>query len=143
MTTDRTQADYGHYDADHCGGVMAKSGKGGGPRHGPKTTARHQKVMAFPAWGGKSGTDVYFSSRWDNACQIYDHFHSNKSIESWWRTHPADWVFVQEIPFSVRQDDFVWYNAKSLPTPSELKKKRWGQRQQFLRDAALRRRSGR
>ena len=79
----KNYSDYGerksYYYDDHCGGAMRVSGKGAGPRHGPKT--RHQKVMAFPAWGGKNGTDVYLSSRWDNDWQIYDHFHSAKSID--------------------------------------------------------------
>ena len=57
---------------------MNKSGKGGGPRHG--RGQRHQQVLAFPAWGDKIGTDVYFSSRWDNACQIFDHFHSPMGV---------------------------------------------------------------
>ena len=111
---------------------MRSSGKGSGPRHGPKT--RHQKVLAFPAWGGKTGCDVYFSSRWDNECQIYDHFHTGKSIVTWWQTEPWEWVFVQELPFDLSTEDFVWTNAKSLPS-SELRKKRHWQKQKHLANA--------
>ena len=95
-------------------------------------------MLAFPAWGGKNGTDAYFSSRWDNDWQIYDHFHSAKSIDTWWQTAPWDWVFVQEAPFKLRTDDFVWDNAKSLPTSQELRKKRYRQRQQFRAAATAR-----
>ena len=58
-----------------------------------------------------------------NKCQIYDHFHTTKNIETWWMTAP--WVFIKEIPF-------VWVGARDL-TPKELKNKRWWQRMRYHR----------
>ena len=121
------QHDFGHYDAPHCGGVQTKSGKGAGPR---ATGMRHQAVLAFPAWGGKKGTDVYFSSRWDNSWQIYDHFHTPKSVDEWWTTAPWQYVFIQEVPYDLRRQEFVWDGAKNLPPSKKLAKKR---RQQWKR----------
>ena len=115
--------DFGEYATPQCGGLMLKSGKGGGGRHHRQ---RHQKVIAFPAWH-KKGCDVYFSSRWDNKCQIYDHFYTTKNMDTWWQTLPWEWVFIQEIPYNEETGEFVWVGTKSL-TPKELKNKRWWQR---------------
>ena len=114
--------DFGTYGTPHCGGASKKSsGKGSGARlHGQ----RHQAVLAFPAWGGRSGTDVYFSSRWDNHWQIYDHFHTPKTVSEWWTTPPWMWVFVQEVPFDLRSQEFDWAEAKTLPSVRTLAKKR-------------------
>ena len=111
---------------------MHVSGKGKGPRRGPKT--RHQMVMAFPAWGAKNGTDVYLSSRWGRDWQIYDHFVTCKNIEVWWQSAPWDWIFIQEVPFSKTKDDFDWDNAKRPPASKELHKKRWEQKKQYHAD---------
>ena len=100
--------DHGHYDQPHCGGTMARSGKGGGAR---LHAQRFQAVLAFPAWGNKTGTDVYFSSRWDNDSQIYDHFHTPKTIQEWWSSRPWEYVFIQELPYDLARAEFVWDNA--------------------------------
>ena len=100
---------------------MNRSGKGAGPRN---HRMRHQAVLVFPAWGVKTGTDVYFSSRWDNSWQIYDHFHTPKNIDVWWKTPPWQWVFVQEVPLDVRTQELDWADAKNLPSPNKMRKKR-------------------
>ena len=95
-----------YYGAVHCCGAwLYQSGKGGGPGHGEGK--RHQKVLAFPAWR-KTGCDVYFSSRWDRTCQIYDHYHTCRSLGTWWLTVPWDWVFIQELPYDLRTHKFDW-----------------------------------
>ena len=53
-----------NYPLPMCDGVMLVSGKGSGPRSG-KSSMRHPMVYAYNAWGDKKGTDLYFSSRWD------------------------------------------------------------------------------
>ena len=90
--------DYGHYRTAVCGGLMETSGKGSGPRGG--RGQRNQTIHAFPAWR-KRGTDLYFSSRWDNSHQVYDHFWTPKSIGSWWESMTWDYVFVQEVGFDL------------------------------------------
>ena len=103
---------YGHYDVVYCGGIQPKSGKGAGPRHGGGQ--RHQKVLAYPAWGGKKGCDVYFSSRWDDSCQIYDWYWTPKNMAEWsWKTREWEWVYIQELPFDEEKEDFVWAVAKN------------------------------
>ena len=117
--------DFGHYDNPCCGGVMKGSGKGNGPKWHKQ---RHQKVLAFPAWH-KGGTDVYFSSRWDNTWQTYDQYHTPKNINEWWSTAPHDWVFVGEVPYHIATEVFVWAEALNPnPTVKYLKKKRHFQR---------------
>ena len=122
--------DFGYYDAPFCGGVMERSGKGSGARcHG----TRHQAVLAFPSWGGRVGSDVYFSSRWDNAHQTYDHFVTPKSVTDWWRTPPWEWVFVQEVPMDVTTKEFLWDEAKKdVPSAKTLAKKRRRQKKRFF-----------
>ena len=124
--------DFGEYANPPCGGLMLKSGKGGGGRHHRQ---RHQKVIAFPAWHKTKGCDVYFSSRWDNKWQIYDHFYTTKNMDTWWQTLPWEWVFIQEIPYNEETGEFVWVGTKSL-TPKELKNKRWWQRVRYHRKNA-------
>ena len=125
--------DFGHYSRPHCGGTMSKSGKGGGPRLHDQ---RHQSVLAFPAWGGKNGTDVYFSSRWDNQWQIFDHFHSPKKMPVWWQTKTWEYVFIQEVPFDLRSQEFVWDDAVDCPPPKTLAKIRRRQRNKFFEGAS-------
>ena len=116
---------------------MGKSAKGRGPRLG-RSRQRHHQVLAFPAWGGKKGCDVYFSSRWDNDWQIFDHFHSPKSLEVWWQTAPWEWVYVSEVPYDMDKKDFVWDDAKS-PTQKELRKTRYWHKKKFHAAAAKQR----
>ena len=78
---------------------MATSGKGEGTRH---VRTRHQAVLAFPAWGSKTRSDVYFSSRWDSTYQIYA-----KNIDRWWSTAPWEWVYIQEVPYDVGRQEFM------------------------------------
>ena len=101
---------------------MATSGKGGGARH---TRTRHQAVLAFPAWRRKTGgTDVYFSFRWDNDEQIDDHFFTPKNVDCWWATAEWEWIFVQEVPFDLTRQEFIWSpNAKAPPSGKTLKNK--------------------
>ena len=112
------QHDFGSYSRPHCGGTMAKSGKGAGAR---LHAQRHQAVLAFPAWGDKKGTDVYFSSRWDNNEQIYDHFHTPKKISEWWKSRPWEYVFIQEVPYDVRRQEFIWGTTHAVDTPPSKK----------------------
>ena len=108
MAADR---DFGHYPEQYCGGILLKSGKGAGPRHGEGQ--RHQLTLAYPAWGGKKGTDVYFSSRWDNWYQIFDWYWTPKNMAAYsWQTRPWEWVFVQELPYDEWAKDFVWSKVK-------------------------------
>ena len=95
---------------------------------------RHQNVLAFPAWGNKKGTDVYFSSRWDNQWQIFDHFHSPKKMPEWWQTKTWEYVFIQEIPFNLRNQEFVWDDAVDCPPPKTLAKIRRRQRNKFYQE---------
>lgn len=151
------QRDYGHYSSPHCGGLQNSSGKGHGARD---HKMRHQKAFAYPAWvEGKSGrgnkigpdkrtnigVDVYFSSRWDNNEQIYDHFHSPKTVSDWWETKSWEYVFIQEVAYSLILDDFDWSAAKSLPSNNKLRQIRqsqyWEYRKSSRRAAALRQRS--
>ena len=126
--------DFGWYDAPSCGGLMAKSGKGKGARqHG----TRHQTAVAFPAWGKRSGSDVYFSSRWDNGEQIYDHFHTPKNVTFWWETAPWGWVFIQEVVYDLRSQEFKWDGGKTLPSSKTLRKKRRRQERRHLRHLCL------
>ena len=111
---------------------MLKSGKGGGPRHHGQ---RHQKAIAFPVWQPKTGCEVYFSSRWDNNCQIFDHFHTTKTIDTWWMTLPWEWVYIQEIPYDEETGEFDWVRTKSL-TSKELTNKHWWQRVRYHRKNA-------
>ena len=115
----------GHYDAPFCGGLMAKSGKGGGPR-AREGSQRHQRVWAYPSWI-KTGTDVHFSSRWDEGFQIYDLFWTPKTVDLWWQTKTWEYVFVQEIPWSESTGGFVFEEAKSI-SMEELRKRAFFQR---------------
>ena len=106
---------YDYYSTAACGGAMPTSGKGSGPGSGGGQ--RHQKVIAFPAWR-KTGVDVYFSSRWEFSksrgdTQIYDLFHTNKNMATWWQTLPWQWVWLTEIPYNMDTEDFDWAGVKS------------------------------
>ena len=129
-----------YYGAPYCGGLVTglgrKSGKGGGPNLG--AGQRGQKVLLWPSWGGKKGTDVYLSSRWDGTYQIYDLYWTPKNITQWWQSKKYDWVFIQELPYDLRMDDFVWSQATN-PTAKMLKKKHWFQKMEY--EAAERRKN--
>ena len=129
----KKQRDSGHYGAPFCGGVMAKSGKGGGPSDG--VHQRHQKVFVYPAWC-KNGCDVYFSSRWDSDYQIFDHYHTQRPIKTWWATAPWDWVYIQEVGFDLRKEDFDWSDTKN-PTWRQIREARMRQRKALRRVSKL------
>ena len=95
-----------------------------------------QKVLVWPSWGRKKGTDVYCSSRWDEDYQIYDLYWTPKNITQWWDSKSYDWVFIQELPYDLRMDDFIWSQALN-PTAKMLKKKHWFQKMKY--EAAERR----
>ena len=120
--------DYGHYRTAVCGGLMETSGKGSGPRGG-RSRQRSQTIHAFPAWckrGNLSyGTDLYFSSRWDNSHQVYDHFWTPKDIGSWWESETWDYVFVQEVGFHLVFGDFEWAGTKTPSAKTLLNKCYW------------------
>ena len=113
-----------HYDAQRCGGIMLRSGKGTGPRY---QGTRFQKVLIFPGWNTlglrfpMNGVDAYFSSRWDDDWQIFDHFWSPKTVADWLETKTEEWVFIQEIAFDENRQEFDWDAAKTYPTMLELK----------------------
>ena len=124
-----------HYGAPYCGGLIGgkgvgPSGKGSGP--GTGRGQRNQKVLVWPAWR-KKGTDVYCSSRWDDDYQIYDLWWTPKSIGEWWETKTYEWVFVQELPFDKRRDDFVWAAANN-PSAKILKKQAWWQKVRHFKE---------
>ena len=127
-----------HYAAPYCGGVItgvgkgARSGKGeaAGPGRG-ESGMRNNKIMLWPSWG-KSGTDCYCSSRWDERYQIYDLYWTPRPINAWWLSKPYDWVFIQELPWDKNYEDFVWAELINV-TKDELKQQRFRQKMQFLR----------
>ena len=131
-------ADY--CDGPFCGGLVtgvgkgAKSGKGesrdGGPGRG-ESGMRNNKIMLWPAYV-KSGTDVNCSSRWDEEYQIYDLYWTPKSIHQWWESKSYDWVFIQELPWDKRREDFVWDAAIDV-FMKELRKQRFIQKMQFFK----------
>ena len=118
-----------YYGAPYCGGLQPKSGKGAGPDLGAGT--RNQKVLIFPAWG-KTGTDIYLSSRWDEHCQIYDHYWTPKNAKNWWQSKTYDWVWIQELPYDPILEDFIWA-TRECPTLKNLKKQRWWQMVRHMR----------
>lgn len=123
---------YGHYDKPFCGGLMSKSGKGGGPRTG--AGQRHQQVYVWPSWSTKTGSDVYLSSRWDDGYQIFDLYWTHKSVSDWWQTKTWEWIFLQEIPYDTAKNEFVWSQCKiQTMSAKQLRKKAWRQRQRTLR----------
>ena len=91
-------------------------------RNGTGVEKVRQRVARARARGSGRGKS--------NKCQIYDHFHTTKNIETWWMTAP--WVFIKEIPYDEEADDFAWVGAQDL-TPEELKNKRWRQRARYHR----------
>ena len=119
-----------HYGAPFCGGVQPKSGKGAGP--GVGEGQRNQTIMIWPSWG-KRGTDVYCSSRWDDNYQIYDLYWTPKSIGRWWESKTYDWVFVQELPYDLRRQEFIWSESVN-PTAKKLKSQHWAQKMRHMRD---------
>ena len=128
-----------YYGAAACGGAMPTSGKGSGPGSGGGQ--RHQKVIAFPAWH-KTGVDVYFSSRWEFSksrgdTQIYDLYHTNKNMATWWQTLPWEWVWLMEIPYNMDTEDFDWAGAKSH-TWREIEARRVQQKKEFQKAVAKR-----
>ena len=122
-------AAHDYYGAPYCGGLQPKSGKGAGPDLG--AGMRNQKVWFWSAWG-KKGTDIYLSSRWDNRYQIYDLYRTPKNVKNWWESKTYDWVFVQELPYDLRLEDFVWAESVN-PTLKNLKKQRWLQMVRHMR----------
>ena len=85
-----------------------------------------KKAFLWPAWR-KSGTDVYLSSWWDSEWQIYDHYWTPKNIGSWWESKKYDWVFVQEIPYDLRSEEFVWDRSLD-PSAKTLRTQHWRQK---------------
>jgi len=116
------------YDVPKCGGLVGarRSGKGGGPRTG-NAGSRHQVVRAFPTWLSQTGTDVYFSSRWDSKWQVYDRYWTRKTMDQWWTTLPFEWVYIQEVAWDEEAEDFVWEDFKT-PSSRWLYKTFWRQR---------------
>ena len=133
----KKQHDFGHYVAVFCGGggANAKSGKGAGPRNHGGDHQRHQKVFVYHAWS-KKGCDVYFSSRWDSVYQIFDHYHTQQPIKTWWLTAPWDWVNIQELGFDLRTKEFDWSNSKN-PTWQQIAQVRTRQRKALRRVSNL------
>ena len=123
-----------YFGAPFCGGLQAPSGKGAGPDLG--LGQRCQTIMVWPSWGGKTGSDIYLSSRWDDRYQIYDLYWTPKDPKNWWTSKTYDWVFIQEIPLDLRLKTFVWTEAVPI-TLKSLKKQR---RRQLLREIWGRRR---
>ena len=77
---------------------------------------------------------MYFSSRWDNEYQVYDHFVTPKGVSNWWATPPWEWVFIQEVPMLLRTREFVWGEAKKeLPSAKTLARKRRRQKKRFFK----------
>ena len=128
---------YDYYSTAACGGAMPTSGKGNGPGRGGGQ--RHQKVIAFPAWK-KTGSDVYFSSRWEFSkthgdTQMYDLYHTNKNMHGWWQTLPWEWVWLMEIPYDINAGEFDWTDVKSH-TWWEIEKRREQQKKEFQKAVA-------
>ena len=106
-------------------GLFKKSGKGGGP--GAGQGQRGQQVFIWPAWR-TSGTNVYCSSRWYGVTwQIYDVYWTPKTIKHWWESKTYDWVWVQELPYNIRREEFIWSESVNR-TAKSLKKQRWLQK---------------
>ena len=118
----------GGYDGAFCGGLQAKSGKGGGARSG--AGQRHQIVWVYPTWisaknGEKAdGSDVFFSSRWDGEWQIFDHYYTPKTVGEWRTTKTYEWVFIREVPYHKAYNKVYFeFCLKHSWTPQKLKDK--------------------
>ena len=56
-----------------------------------------------------------------------------KSIGHWWESKTYDWVSIQELPFDLRAEEFVW-SEWVKPTAKNLKRQRWFQKEHYMSD---------